>query len=151
MFRSVKRLKRANRCVLWLLKSQENILVWVPHRAWPQPETSTGSTFCGEWCSQLRLDTCIFNMTFSGMLQTGSVSLSVLVICPKQVRVIANRTTNIFCFLFWLMKDSKYSFQCHGSNWNNWREIQLNLSTMATLGTEESGRCKELAVVEGSE
>ena len=107
MFWSVKRLKRANRCILWLLKSQENILVWVPHRAWPQPETSTGSTFWGERCPQLRLDTCIFNMPFSGMLQT--VSLSVLVICPNQVRVIANRTTNIFCFLLWLMKDSKYS------------------------------------------
>ena len=27
--------------------------------------------------------------------------------------------------------------------------VQLNLSTMATLGTEESGRGREVAVVEG--
>ena len=27
-------------------------------------------------------------------------------------------------------------------------ELQLNLSTMATLGTEESGHCSEVAVVE---
>ena len=25
--------------------------------------------------------------------------------------------------------------------------LQLNLSTMATLGTEESGRCKEVAII----
>ena len=27
-------------------------------------------------------------------------------------------------------------------------KVQLNLSTMATVGTEESGRCKEVAVLE---
>ena len=27
-------------------------------------------------------------------------------------------------------------------------ELQLNLSTTATLGTEESGHCKEVAVIE---
>ena len=27
-------------------------------------------------------------------------------------------------------------------------ELQLNLSTMATLGTEENGHCKEVAIIE---
>ena len=30
----------------------------------------------------------------------------------------------------------------------NMIKVQLNLSTMATVGTEESGRCKEVAVLE---
>ena len=29
-----------------------------------------------------------------------------------------------------------------------WLHVQSNLSVMATLGTEESGHCKEVAVVE---
>ena len=30
---------------------------------------------------------------------------------------------------------------------NKEREVQSNISTMATLGSEESGRCKEVAVM----
>ena len=102
------------------------------------------------WGMILNLDTCIFNMTFPGMLQTESVSLSVLVICPNQSKSESLQTglQISFVFLLWLMKDSKNSFQCHCSNWNNWGKIQLNLSTVATLGTEETGHCKEVAVVE---
>ena len=53
------------------------------------------------WGMILNLDTCIFNMTFPGMLQTESVSLSVLVICPNQSKSESLQTGLQISFVFY--------------------------------------------------